>query len=391
MRDTKRWQLAGVAGTFAVWLASGLCGFSPEIRAADQMLVYIGTYAAETEDGIHVYQLELATGQLTRIGAVAGITNPSFQALHPDGQFLYSVSESNDYEGQPAGAIHACAIDPDTGLLTLLNSQSSMGPGPCHLMVDKAGKHVLTANYGGGSVAVLPLEPDGRVEMACAFIQHEGSSVHARQKGPHAHCINLDVHGRFALSADLGLDQVLIYQYDARDGSIRPNPIMPAAHVPPGSGPRHFAFHPRGTFGYVINELTSTINAFAYDGQRGELRTLQEVSTLPPDFEGENSTAEIVVSPDGKFLYGSNRGHHSVVVFAIDQQSGKLTHVSHHSTLGEQPRNFAIDPTGAYLVAANQRTDNVVVFRVDPATGRLSPTEQSIKIPSPVCVTFLAR
>ena len=174
-------------------------------------------------------------------------------------------------------------------------------------------------------------------------------------------------------------------------GSIRPNPRMPAAHVPPGSGPRHFAFHPEGKFGYVINELNSTVTAFAYDGERGELKAIQEVSTLPADFRGENSTAEIVVSPNGKFVYGSNRGHHSIVVYSIDERSGKLTLVSHHSTLGEQPRNFAIDPTGTYLLAANQRTGNLVVFRVDPATGKLAPTGQELKIPAPVCVTFLAR
>ncbi|MHB8969480.1 MAG: lactonase family protein [Pirellulaceae bacterium] len=390
MQDTNARLLVCATVVFML-LAVGVCGAVPAAYAGDPMLVYIGTYATETEDGIHVYRMDLATGALTKIGAVGGIKNPSFQALHPGGRFLYSVSESGNYNGQRAGAICALAIDPKTGLLTLLNSQSSMGADPCHVVVDHAAQHVLAANYSGGNVVVLPIQPDGGLGVACAFIQHQGSSVHPRQKEPHAHSIQVDAQDRFALATDLGTDQVVIYHYDPQDGSLRPNPLMPAAHVPPGSGPRHFAFHPQGKFGYLINELNSTVIAFTYDGHRGELQAIQEVSTLPADFQGENTTAEIVVSPNGKFLYGSNRGHHSIVVYSIDAQSGMLTLVSHHSSLGEEPRNFAIDPTGAYLVAANQRTSNVVVFRVDPATGKLSPTPQQVKIPAPVCVTFLAR
>ncbi len=380
-----------VCAAVMLWSAGSLCGGLPATRAGDQMLVYVGTYAAATDDGIHIYRFDLATGQLARVGAVSGIKNPSFQALHPSGRFLYSVSETSDYQDERAGSIHAFAIDPESGQLTSLNSQSSMGPGPCHLVVDRAGKHVLAANYSGGSVVVLPIQPDGQLDLACAFIQHQGSSVHPRQKDPHAHCINLDAAEQFAWCADLGTDQVMIYQYDSAQGSLRPNPRMPAAHVPPGSGPRHVALHPEGKFGYVINELNSTVSAFAYDGELGELKAIQEVSTLPADFRGENSTAEIAVSPHGKFVYGSNRGHHSIVVYSVDERSGKLTLVSHHSTLGEQPRNFAIDPTGTCLLAANQRTGNLVVFRIDPDTGKLAPTGQELKIPAPVCVTFLAR
>jgi 6-phosphogluconolactonase len=225
--------------------------------------------------------------------------------------------------------------------------------------------------------------------MASSFVQHKGSSVHPRQQGPHAHWISADPTGRYVLAADLGTDQVVIYQYDERGGQIAPNPEMPAATVTPGAGPRHFAFHPQGQFGYLINELNSTVTAFTYDGQRGKLTALQDISTLPAGFQGENTTAEIAVSPDGKFLYGSNRGHHSIAVFAIDQHTGRLTAVSHHPTLGEQPRNFAIDPTGTYLLAANQRTGNVVVFRRDRAAGRLEPTGHQLEVPKPVCVTFL--
>ena len=242
-----------------------------------------------------------------------------------------------------------------------------MGTGPCHVITDRAGKHVLAANYGSGSVVVLPIRSDGSLGMPCAFVQHNGSSVHPRQKSPHAHCVNNDANDRFIMSADLGLDKVLIYRYDSDSGQISPNPHLPAAQVKPGAGPRHFAFHPRGKYGYVINELNSTVTAFTYDAGRGVLEPIQEISTLPEDFTGDNTTAEIFVSPDGKFVYGSNRGHNSIVVFSVAPDTGKLTPVSHHATRGEQPRNFGIDPTGTFLLAANQRTRKC--RRVSPRQG----------------------
>ena len=391
MKDIFPWRIVAVTVATCLLLAHRSWGVPPTAPTANQMFVYIGTYAAENEDGIHICRLDLATGQLARIGAVAGGKNPSFQALHPNGRFLYSASESSGYEGQPAGSIHAFAVDPATGQLTFLNSRSSLGQDPCHVSVDHVAGHVLAANYTGGSVVVLPIRKDGGLEVASAFVQHKGSSVHPRQASPHAHCVNVDPADRYVVAADLGTDQVVIYRYDRQGGLITPNPQMPAARVKPGAGPRHFAFHPQGKFGYVINELNSTVTAFTYDGQHGELKAIQDISTLPADFRGENTTAEIVVSPDGKFLYGSNRGHDSIAVFSIDEQTGKLTVVSHHSTLGKEPRNFAIDPTGTYLVAANQSSGNVVVFRIDRASGKLAPTGHQIDIPKPVCVTFLAQ
>jgi 6-phosphogluconolactonase len=256
--------------------------------------------------------------------------------------------------------------------------------------VDKTGRNVLVANYGSGSVACLPVKEDGRLAEASAFIQHTGSSVNPqRQQGPHAHSVNMSPDNRFAMVADLGLDEVLVYRFDPVKGSLAAND-PPFAKVKPGSGPRHFAFHPGGKFAYVINELASTVTALAYDARRGILSEVQTVSTLPPGFTGTSTTAEVQVHPSGKFLYGSNRGHDSIAVFGIDARKGTLTPIEHVPTQGKTPRNFGIDPTGSYLLAANQSSDNVVVFRIDPQTGRLTPTGQVLEVGIPVCVKFVA-
>jgi 6-phosphogluconolactonase len=255
-------------------------------------------------------------------------------------------------------------------------------------VVDDRSRFVLAANYSGGSLIVLPIESGGQLGPPVAFVQHEGSSVHPRQKGPHAHCINLAANNGFAYSADLGLDKVMIYEFDPQSGSLRPNAKQGFAPVEPGSGPRHFAFHPTRPFAYVINELNSTITAFHSDSQLGKLEVLHKVATLPSDFTGKSTTAEIAVSPDGRFVYGSNRGHDSIVVFSVDNASGRLTYVSHHASGGKTPRSFAIDPTGNFLLAANQQSHNVVVFRIDEETGQLEPTDHVIQVPFPVCVAF---
>jgi 6-phosphogluconolactonase len=285
--------------------------------------------------------------------------------------------------------VSAFAINSGTGKLTFLNEVSSRGAAPCHLVVDKTGKYVLVANYSGGSVAVFPVLSDGRLGEASAFVQHTGSSVNPRrQAGPHAHSINLSPDNRFAIVTDLGLDELLVYLFDATKGSLAPN--NPAfIKVNPGAGPRHFAFHPSGRFAYANNEMQSTLTAFSYDGASGIFHELQTVSTLPEDFKGNNSDAEVEVHPGGKFVYASNRGHNSIAVFAIDAGKGTLTRVVNVSAQGKTPRNFAIDPTGAYLFAANQDSDNIVVFRIDSKTGTLAPTGQELNVPTPVCVTFL--
>ena len=256
-------------------------------------------------------------------------------------------------------------------------------------MVDKTGKDVLVANYDSGSVSVLPIQPDGKLGAATAFVQHQGSSADPqRQEGPHAHSINVDAANRFAFAADLGLDKVLVYRFDPAKGTLIAN-SPPSVSVKPGAGPRHFAFHPGGHYAFVINEMGSTVTAFSYDPAHGVLKELQTISTLPENFKGENSTAEVQVHPSGKFLYGSNRGHDSIAVFAIDPDKGTLSLVERQSTQGKTPRNFGIDPSGQYLLAANQDSGTVVVFRIDPQTGHLSPTGQVVEVPSPVCVKFL--
>jgi 6-phosphogluconolactonase len=319
------------------------------------------------------------------------VVNPSFLAIHPNRRFLYAIGEVGQFAGGKGGAVSAFAVDPESGKLTLLNQKSSRGPGPCHVVIDKSGANVLVANYGGGSVACLPIGEDGRLGDATSFIQHKGSSVNRqRQEGPHAHSINLDPANRFAFAPDLGLDKIMIYRLDAAGHLLTPND-PPAATVAPGSGPRHFDFHPNGRFAYAINELASTITAFEYDAERGTLQTIQTVTTLPEGFEGKSFTADVHVHPSGKFVYGSNRGHDSIAIFAVDSATGKLTPIGCESTQGKTPRNFGIDPTGAYLLAANQDTDNVVVLRIDAATGKLEPTGQSIRVPMPVCVKFLVR
>ena len=353
-------------------------------------LVYVGTYTGPKRKGIYVYRMDPATGTMTSLGVAAEIKSPSFLAIHPNRRFLYAVNEIDEFAGKKSGAVSAFAIHPETGKLTFLNQQPSGGGGPCHLVVDKAGTHVLLANYDGGSVEVLPVQEDGRLGEPSAFIQHNGSSVDPqRQEGPHAHSINLDAANRFAVAADLGLDKLLVYRFDTDKGTLVPN-NPPSASVKPGAGPRHLAFHPQGHTAYVINEMQSTVTVFAYDAERGALKELQTISTLPRGFKGETSTAEVQVHPSGKFLYGSNRGHDSIAVFSIDAHKGTLTTIEHQSTQGKTPRNFAIDPSGAYLLAENQDSDTIVVFRINPETGRLKPTGQVIQVPSPVCVKFVA-
>jgi len=368
-------------------MAALACPLLPGVALGAQKgeyLVYFGTYTRRASKGIYVSRLDAATGKVTAPELAAEAPNPSFVAVHPSRGFLYAVSEAGK-----GGGVSAFSLDASTGLLTFLNRVSSGGTGPCHLVVDKTGRNVLVVNYGSGSVAVLPLAEDGRLKEASSFIQHKGSSVNPkRQQGPHAHSVNLSSDNRFAVVADLGMDQVLVYRLEAAKGSITPNE-PPFATVKPGSGPRHFAFHPKSTFAYVINELASTVTAFAYDAARGVLKEVQTLTTLPAGFSGVNHTAEVQVHPSGQFVYGSNRGHDSIAVFKVDGKKGTLTLVEQTPTQGKTPRNFGIDPTGRWLLAANQDTDNVVVFRIDAKTGRLSPTGQVLEVGAPVCVKFV--
>ena len=354
-----------------------------------QILVYIGTYTSGRSEGIYVYRLDLATGALEAAGKATGIVNPSFLTLDPQGRCLYAVNEVSEFGGKSSGAVSAysAAVDAQkSGELAYLNRQPSHGSGPCHLSVDPTGRYVLVANYGGGSVCVLPILENGQLGEATDFIQHEGASVHPkRQTAPHAHSITLDPSGRYALVADLGLDKIMIYRLDLSRGKLTPND-EPWADVKAGSGPRHFAFHPGGRYAYLINELGNTLTAFSYDPEHGTLRETQSVPTLPEDFTGASACADVHVAPSGKFVYGSNRGHDSIVIFSIDESTGRLSTVGHEPTQGETPRNFSIDPTGTFLLAANQDTDTVVTFRLDRETGALTPTGHVADVPAPVCL-----
>lgn len=383
-----------VAGLW--FFATALPAQEQPIRAtaapAERYRVYIGTYTAKGKSqGIYRLELDTATGQLSTPVLAAPTVSPSFLAIHPNEKFLYSVGEISNYEGKREGGVSAFAIDPATGDLKLLNQQGSGGAGPCHLRVDASGSDVLVANYGGGSCGVLPIEADGRLRPMSSRVQHTGSSVNPRrQKEPHAHSINLAPDNKFAFVADLGLDKVLVYRFDATHGQLTPNE-PPAANVAPGAGPRHFAFHPNGRWAYVINELALTLTAFRYNAAAGTLTEEQTISTVPEGVQGEKfSTAEVVVHPSGRFVYGSNRGHNSIAVFSVDPSNGRLSLVEIRGEGINTPRNFNVDPTGRWLLVANQGGDSVIVFAIDAQTGKLTPTGTRVEVGAPCCVKFLA-
>jgi len=366
-----------------------------------QYLAYVGTYTTKTASkGIYAYRFDAAAGQLSAIGLAAESGDPSFVAVHPSGKYLYAVNEIGNFGGSNSGAVSAFAIDRKTGKLTFLNQVATRGAGPCYISLDKSDKYypslsnstwfILVANYDGGSVGSFPIRDDGSLGPAASFIQHAGSSVNKeRQEAPHTHWVSTSPDSRFALVADLGLDEVLIYRFDVTKGTLSPND-PPFVKVNPGAGPRHFAFHPNGKFGYVLNEMDATVTAFSYHSENGSLSVLQTINTLPKDYSGPKEAAELVVHPSGKFLYASNRaGIDTITVFSIHPTRGTLKLAGKTSTEGKMPRNFAIDPTGTFLLAANQDSNNIVVFKIDTATGGLTPTGQTVEVPSPVCITFV--
>ncbi len=376
-----------------------LAMLSPHAHAAEktagpaptQFRAYVGTYTGKKSQGIYTFTFNATTGEVGKPELAGEVVNPSFLALHPNGKNLYAVGEVGEVAGKKGGGVSAFAIQPD-GKLKLLSQASTVGSGPCFVSVDKSGKVALAANYGGGSVVALPIKADGSVGDHTGFVQHEGKSVTKRQSQPNAHSVNVSPDNRFAFVADLGLDKILIYKLDAAKGTLVPND-PPFTAVAPGSGPRHFAFHPNGKFAYVINEINLTMTAFTYDAAKGALTELQTVSTLPAaDGPGPKpgwSTAEVVAHPSGKFLYGSNRGHDTIAVFTV-AANGKLTLVQNAAAEVKTPRNFNLDPTGQWLFTAGQSSDSLALFKVDQATGQLTATGTKLEVGQPVCVKFLA-
>jgi 6-phosphogluconolactonase len=368
------------AAALATVLPGGLA--QPAKAAKGEYIAYVGTYTRPDKSrGIYAWRFQPATGKLTAIGLVGETASPSFLAIHPNRKFLYAVNEISNFEGKKAGSVSAFAMDTRTGQLKLLNTVSSRGDGPCHLALDRSGKWLFVANYGGGSVAEYPVHADGSLGESSAFVQHTGSSVNQqRQAGPHAHSTVLSPDGKTVFVADLGLDQILSYKV----AGLTPN-NLPFIKIAPGSGPRHLAFTPNGKFAYVMTEMTASVVAFRYGG--GKFKELQTLPTA--DLSPTVSGAEIAVHPTGKFVYSSTRGANSIGVFAIDPAKGTLTPVERTPSGGKTPRNFAIDPTGAYLFAAHQDSDNVVVFRIDANTGKLTPSGDILEAFAAVCVTFV--
>jgi len=363
----------------------------PAKDATDHWLVYLGTgvYGAPPSKGIFSTRFDAAKGELQPVELAAELPNPTFLALHPTHKWLYAASELPDPAGGNSPTMTAFAIEPQTGKLTLLNQQATGSRAECHLAVDRDGRFVLAASYCDGNVACLPIAADGRLGELVCFVQHADSGDHTPRRQPRAHGITFDASNQFVFVPDLGLDKVMIYRLDATNGQLTAN-ATPYVSTAPGAGPRHFTFHPNGRFAYVINETNSTITPFAYNAEQGSLEPLETVSTLPETFRESSTCAEIQVHPNGKFLYGSNRGHDSIAIFAIDP-TGKLHLIGHEPSGGKTPRHFTLDPSGRFLLAANTGSDNVAVFRVDAETGKLAALPNPLAVPSPMCVLFLPR
>jgi 6-phosphogluconolactonase len=357
------------------------------LQAQDKF--YVGTYTGKNSKGIYLFEMNRDTGKLTDLGLAAEITSPSFLALHSSKPYVYAVSEVGNFQGKKSGAVAAFRIEKDNKL-TELNKQPSGGDGPCHLSIDKAGKSVFVANYGGGSVESIPVKDDGSLGEPSSFHQHVGKSINpGNQQGPHAHSINLDAANRFAIVADLGIDKMKVYKVDPVKGSLTPNQPE-ATDLKPGSGPRHFAFHPNGKNAFVINEIALSVTSFKYDADKGILTEIETVSTLPKGEQRQKgySTAEVVVHPNGKWVMGSNRGQNSIVVYAFDEGKAKLTQVGNYGDTVKTPRNFVIDPSGNFVLVGNQSGNNITVFRLNQQTGELTRVGDPVACPSPVCLRF---
>ncbi len=351
------------------------------------MLLFIGVYTNNSNKGISSAHFDPATGAITDLAIAAETPNPTFLELHPSGKFLYAINEIGNYEGQRAGSICAFSIDRDSGKLTQLNRVTAKGSGPCHVNLDHSGRMAMLANYGSGSVASYRILPDGKLSDPVSFFQHQGNGPNkGRQEGPHAHSINPTPDNKYAVACDLGTDEIFIYAIKPEAGSMSEHKSVRLA---PGSGPRHFAWHPNKRYGYCVNELNSTVTALNYLPE-GDLDEIHTVSTLPEGFKGQNFPAEIRVHPSGKWLYASNRGEDSIAAFNIDSKTGKIAPMGNTPTKGVMPRNFFIEPSGRWLLAANQRSNNIVIFAIDAKTGKLQPADKGLTVGQPVCLRTLS-
>ena len=365
-------------------ILAGLISFTAATDAsAADMFVYFGSHRSGPNIGFSLAHFDTDTGALTKPEFLLEAPEPAYFVITPDGRHLYTCNSGNN------ATVSAYEIDPHTGHLTFLNRGATGGGDTSYVSLDQTGHYALAANYDGGSIAVFALKPDGGLGARTAFVQHTGSGINPqRQTHAYAHSIVTDPDNKFALAADLGLDKLFVYRFDARDGSLQPND-PPFVTVKPGSGARHVKFHPNGKWVYLITEMGCTIYAFNWNAANGTLAEFQSVSTLPEDFKGVSTCAEMLVHPNGKFLYGSNRGHDSLAVFAIDAASGRLKLLECVACGGKTPRNFAFDPTGKWILCANQDGNNAVVFRIDENTGRLTQTGQPVSVPTPYCPRFL--
>jgi 6-phosphogluconolactonase len=362
-------------------------GASQAEAAGKEYLLYAGTYTGHGSKGIYGYRFNSATGKLTEIGLAAESEQPSFLTVTPNGNFLYAIHEVAEYKGNPTGAASAYAVDTGSGKLKELNEVSTRDQGPAYITLDHSAKYAIVANYTLGSVAILPILKDGHLGEATAFVQHKGSSVNPeRQKGPHVHSAIFSPDNRFVIVADLGLDELVIYPFNSTNGTLG---TPHAVKTQPGAGPRHMVFGPRGQVLYLITEMQSTVIAYSFDAVNGTLRELQTISTLPADFRGKNTAAEIAISPSGRFIYASNRGNNNIVIFARDEKTGALKVAGSVPTDGKTPRNFVIDPTGDWLLVANKDSDNLVVFRIGQKDGHLTQNGEIKRLSSPVCLLFV--
>ena len=373
-----------VACSLGLFILAAVVDSAAHVSYAGQRLVYIGTYTGETSKGIYAFRFDDGSGELTPLGLVAETPSPSFLTASADGRFVFAVNELQSFGGAATGSVTSFSVDPATAKLTEINAQPTQGAGPCHLVLDRTGRYLVVANYGGGNFALLPVGADGRLQPATSVVT--GQAAEPSTAKPLGHSVGFDEGNKFLITADKGLNRMLVFRFNAATGALTPNQPASVA-LPPGSGPRHYAFHPNGEWLFTISEQAATITTFAWDPKSGSLTATGSVPTRPSGVT-TGSTAEIAVHPNGRFVYGSNRGHDSIAVFSVGAH-GALTLVEHELTRGQTPRNFALDPTGRWLIAANQRSGTLAVFSIDQTTGALSPVGPLATVGSPVSILFM--